>query len=72
MILNNVNGDIANVAMSKAEALVFHDALTIAKVSIGEDLLVGEAGRANGINVEHLRTVLTGIIGDSEWKKSDD
>lgn len=69
MICNKVKDGLANVTMGTVEARVLHDALTIAKLSIGADLLIGDAGRAWGINVEHLRGVLIGIAGEGEWKK---
>ena len=63
MICNYVNGLIANVSMSTEEARMLHDALTIAKLSVGEDLLLGRGGKAMGMNVDHARGILAGIAG---------
>ncbi len=63
MIVNYVKGLIANVSISTEEARMLHDALTIAKLSIGEDLLVGQGGRNMGMTVDHSRGILAGIAG---------
>ncbi len=63
MICNKVEGGLANVTMGTEEARMLHDALTVAKIAVGEDLLVGENGRAWGIKLEHTRGVLAGIAG---------
>lgn len=63
MICNYVKGMIANVSMSTEEARMLHDALTIAKLHVGEDVLVGKGGKAMGMIVDHSRGVLAGIAG---------
>lgn len=63
MICNYVKGGLANVTIHKEEARMLHDALTIAKLSVGEDLLLGKGGKAMGMNVDHARGILAGIAG---------
>ena len=58
MIVDKVSGGLAKVTMSLEEAQVLHDALTVAKLQIGEPLLLNGV---TGINVEHLRGVLAGL-----------
>ena len=52
---------VATVRMSVEEADVLERALTIAKLHAGEQVVLGQAGRSMGIQVEHLRGVLKDI-----------
>ncbi len=63
MIVKSIDSaGIADTAMSKAEARVLHDALVIAKIQIGPEMLLGKDGKAAGINIEHMRGILMGIV----------
>ncbi len=62
MIVKSIDtAGIADTAMSKAEAHVLHDALTIAYLQVGPALLLGEHGQKAGIDIEHMRGILKGI-----------
>lgn len=61
MITKCVKGGLATVRMSKEEAGVLERALIIAKLHIGDDVVLGRDGRSMGIKVEHLCGVLKGI-----------
>lgn len=62
MIVKSIDtAGIADTAMSKAEAQVLHDALTIAKLQVGPELLLGERGQKAGLDIEHMRGILKGI-----------
>ena len=61
MMVDKVEGGLAKVVMSQVEAQVLANALTAAKIAIGDDFVLGEEGRQYGINIEHLCGVLTGI-----------
>ena len=62
MIVKSIDtAGIADTAMSKAEARVLHDALTIAKLQVGSALLLGDIGLRAGIDIEHMRGILKGI-----------
>lgn len=62
MIVKSIDAaGIADAAMSKAEALVLHDALTIANLQVGPALLLGDHGKKAGIDIEHMRGILKGI-----------
>ena len=61
MIVNKVDNLQADVTIPKAEAQVLYDALTIAKLQVGPDLLLGNLGRKAGIDIEHMRGILKSI-----------
>lgn len=61
MMTEHVKGNIVTVAMSREEAAVLEHALTIAKMHVGEHVVLGQAGRSMSIKVEDLRDVLKGI-----------
>ncbi len=61
MIVEYVKDDRANLTMSKIEARVLHDALTIAKIHIGPVLLLGDHGKRAGVDIESMRRILAAI-----------
>lgn len=61
MIVDKVEGGLAKVTMSQAEAQVLANALTAAKIALGDHFVLGHEGQEQGVNIEHLRGVLTGI-----------
>lgn len=62
MIVDKVAGGVASVTMTKVEAKILHSALTVAKLQLGPNLLVGECHTETADNeIEHLRTVLSDI-----------
>lgn len=64
MIVESIDtAGIANVKMTKLEARVLRDALTIAKLHVGPALLLGDYGQNAGIDIEHMRGILAGIHG---------
>lgn len=61
MIVSKVENGAATVVLSQNEARVLNDALTIAVLQVGPELLVGSNGRNRSLLVEHLRRVLADI-----------
>lgn len=63
MIVKSIDAaGIADMAISKAEALVLHDALTIAELQVGPALLLGAGhGKKAELDIEYMRGILKGI-----------
>lgn len=59
MMTRKVEEGLVDVTMTQAEAQVLYNALTIAKMHVGEDVMVGDD---NYIEVEHLRNVLADSV----------
>ena len=58
MIVKSSDEYTATITMTREEARVLHDGLTIAKLQVGDALLIGEN---KSVDVEYLRGFLNGI-----------
>ncbi len=62
MIIDKVENGLVTLILSQVEAEVLHNALTAAKIAVGDNFVLGNSGRQHGINIEHLRNVLSTTI----------
>ena len=63
MIINQNEDGIAIITLTRHEAQVLLNALTAAKIHVGEDtLLYRFGGGHSGVDIEHLRDTLTEIV----------
>lgn len=64
MIVESIDAaGIATVKMTKAEARVLRDGLIIANLQVGPAILLGDGGKEAGLDIEHMRGILSGIHG---------
>ncbi len=63
MIFKSIDdAGIATVLMSREEANVFARALVIAKLEVGDDIVLGAYNTRQGIKIDQLRSILGTIM----------